>query len=61
MASMIFTHRDNPKLLSDYVLTIFRSSYGSGIMNLYVKQNLRQNIAIDTIIGKDFIIIDRIL
>jgi hypothetical protein len=31
------------------------------IMNLYVKQNLRQNIAIDTIIGKDFIIIDRIL
>ena len=30
MASMIFTHRDNPKLLSDHVLTIFRSSYGSG-------------------------------
>ena len=23
-ASMIFTHRDNPKLLSDHVLTIFR-------------------------------------
>jgi hypothetical protein len=24
MASMIFTHRDNPKLLLDHVLTIFR-------------------------------------
>jgi hypothetical protein len=24
MASMIFTHGDNPKLLSDHVLTIFR-------------------------------------
>ena len=24
MASMIFTHSDNPKLLSDHVLTIFR-------------------------------------
>jgi hypothetical protein len=30
MASMIFTHRDNPKLLSDHVLTIIRSSCGSG-------------------------------
>jgi hypothetical protein len=30
MASMIFTRRDNPKLLSDHVLTIFRSSCGSG-------------------------------
>ena len=30
MASMIFTHRDNPKLLSDHVLTIFRSSCESG-------------------------------
>jgi hypothetical protein len=30
MASMIFTHRDNPKLLTDHVLTIFRSSCGMG-------------------------------
>ena len=30
MTSMIFTHRDYPKLLLDYMLTIFRSSCGSG-------------------------------
>jgi hypothetical protein len=30
MASMLFTHCDNPKLLSDHVLTIFRSSWGMG-------------------------------
>jgi hypothetical protein len=36
MASMIFTHRDNQKLLSDHVLTIFRSSCRSRAFSFHM-------------------------